>query len=104
MFKNEEAASLAHSIPQLVVAYGKKKAKKIRQRLDEISASSNLNDLQILLQTKLRAGHGGQLIVTTTENSCLILQVVPESETVLKTQDKWDEITSVYILNMNEDD
>lgn len=104
MFKNEEIASVAHSIPELVTSYGKKKAKKIRQRLDEISASSNLKDLKVLLQTRLKVRRDGRVEVRTTEDCYLVLKVFSESKTLLEKQTMWDKITSIYVMSIDEDD
>lgn len=100
LFENKKIRNIANSISLLVENYGREKARKIRQRLDEIHAASNLHDLHKLLNTKCYCDKKNQEIIKiqTVNNSHLITAIFQNN---LARNYRWEDVTIVSVISLD---
>ena len=104
-FANEEVRELALSFVTLVKRYGKQKGKKIRQRLDEIHAAANLDDLYSLLDKKCRCHPENHdiLQVQTVPNSYILITQANTNLRTNFTDTEWSQVEAVSIITLDGD-
>lgn len=103
LFKNKKMENVANSISLLVENYRREKAKKIRQRLDEIHAASNLHDLHKLLEGKCYCDDKNQEIIKiqTINNSHLIMAIYQHK---LARNYQWEDVIIVSVISLDGDE
>jgi len=98
-FNTEQQRIDCASLERLVQIFGEKKARRIKQRLDELDAAQNLVHFKALPATNCRSidSQNGLVAVTTIPPACILLQAINESGA-----SSWHQVTTVKILKLNE--
>jgi hypothetical protein len=98
-FNTEQQRTACTSIERLVQQFGEKKARRIKQRLDELDAAQSLAHFKTLPATNCRSidSQNGLVAVTTIPPACILIQAINESGA-----SSWYQITTVKILELNE--
>jgi len=104
-FANEEVRELALSFVALVKRYGQKKGKRIRQRLDEIHAAANLDDLRMLLDKKCQYHPelDNILRIQTEPNNYILIAHADTDLDINFTDIEWSKIEAVSVIALDGD-
>ena len=102
-FADKATREEALSLELLINKYGRPKARKIRQRLDEIHASTNLYIFSKLPATYcMHIEQTNRIAVSTLDSASIILSFLEEtlgsSENLI---DSWKDITDVIVLSLD---
>lgn len=99
LFITEQLRTDCVSLERLVKQYGEKKARRIRQRLDELDAVQNLAQVKSLPAANCRSidNRAGVIAVDTIPPACILLQAVN-----LNSGTGWHQVTTVQIIKLNE--
>lgn len=89
---------MSTSIALLVECFGIGKAKKIRQRLDEICAADNLHDLYRLLGKKCYCSEDTSIVMIQTISESYIVALPGDLETDYRD---WKNIKQVCITSLD---
>lgn len=98
-FNTEQQCTACASIERLVQQFGEKKARRIKQRLDELDAAQNLFHLKTLPAINCRSidSQNGLVAVTTIPPACILIKAINDSGA-----SNWHQVTTVKILALNE--
>lgn len=103
-FANQQTHVEAISLKLLTQKYGDKKARRMRQRLDELDAANNLDDLRTLpaLHCQQVNDHPALLTICTVRPAGLLFEV--EDLTCFDGKLlNWRKVTAIKIISLDED-
>lgn len=103
-FAKEETRSVCRSLESLVEKYGESKARRIKQRLDELDAAHNLAHLRTLPAAKcyLIDEKVGSLAVSTIPPAYILIQPAEISTTHHSDGNlNWQNIEAVEIIQLD---
>lgn len=102
-FATRELQVEANEFPRLVKIHGELKAKKIRQRLDEIAAAESMQDLKTLPACDCQCFDEEQCLfsLVTTFPSLLVFDITRSSATKIVVPTLvWSEVKLVEIVSL----
>jgi len=102
-FENKKLETICNNERLLVKEYGKKNGKKIKRRLDDLSAANNLEEVRNLPGNchELIGSRKGQLSVHLEEPLCLIFRPNHPTETITSNGSlNWKTVTNITIIEI----
>lgn len=106
IFATNDIQAEANSFLTMVSIYGEVKARKIRQRLDEITAAANLEDLAKLPATGCHCLEENKTLigVMTLKPFCLLFDIAKNFDTSLKvTNAVWRKVILIEIMSLDRE-
>lgn len=106
VFATHDLQAEANSFSRMATKYGQEKAWKIRQRLDEIAASSNLDDLARLPATKCKCMEEEKsLICVVTLRPCVLVFDIAKNFdfSVNAINAVWKKVVLVEIMSLDKE-
>lgn len=103
LFANQKDRQLAASFERLIGQYGERKARRLRQRLDELDAASNLGDVRTLpaMRCQRLTDRPNLIAICTIPPSRMLLRVNGEPRFDEKPL-IWQAVTTVTIIALDE--
>ncbi|MCA0454050.1 MAG: hypothetical protein LCI00_08765 [Chloroflexi bacterium] len=106
VFATHDIRAEANSFQMMTIKYGEQKAWKIRQRLDEIAAAPNLDDLARLPATKCKCmdEEKSLICVVTLHPFVLVFDMARNFDSRVKAINAlWKKVDLVEIMNLDKE-
>ena len=103
IFANEQVRIEANTLQLLVIKYGERIARRIRLRLDEMTAATNLRDLSRLPTTQCSHIVGEKHLITscTIPPHGIIFSIAKNFDMDVKVLNySWEKVTLVEIISL----
>lgn len=106
LFATDEILAEANSFARLVAKYGESKARKIRQRLDELNAATHLHELAKLpaIGCYCMAEHKSCVGLLTLKPSILVFDVARNfASPAIFSSAVWEKVVIVEIVSLDRE-
>lgn len=106
LFADEQVHMQAISLERMVQEYGERKARRIRQRLDELDAAGCLAGIRTLPAMRCRSVNNQPDLVTICTLSPARIRLKAENDAYFDTDGalNWYAVTTITIISLNEND
>lgn len=105
-FADEQMRVRATSLERMVQEYGERKARRIRQRLDELDAARCLADVRTLPGMRCQSVNNQPGLVTICTISPASIHLRADNDVYLDVDGvlNWYAVTTIIIISLNEND
>jgi proteic killer suppression protein len=105
-FADEQVRVRAISLERMVQEYGERKARRIRQRLDELDAASCLADVRTLPGMRCQSVNNQPGLIAICTISPAGIRLRADNDAYFDTDGalNWYAVTTIIIISLNEND